>query len=52
MNNIECLLFLLENNKNDKETQTAYLEAYIGIFGPIPNEYGDKIKELLKPLPK
>lgn len=48
MTDIECLLFLLENNKNDKEAQAAYLQAYISICGPIPDRYSEEVRKLLE----
>lgn len=47
MKAMELLLLLLEHHKGDKNTQAVYLQSYISTFGPIPDEYGDKVRELL-----
>lgn len=31
----------------DKNQRATLLQAYVQRFGPIPDEYGDKIRELL-----
>ena len=47
MDAMELLLLILEQHKGDKNTQALYLQSYISSFGPIPDEYGDKVRELL-----
>lgn len=47
MDAIEVLLLVLEQHKGDKNTQAIYLQSFISTFGPIPDEYGDKVRELL-----
>ena len=32
----------------DKNAQAVLLETYIAQYGPVPDEYGDIIKELLR----
>lgn len=44
---IEMLIDLLEQAK-DKNAKAIILQSYISAFGPLPNEYGDVIRELLR----
>ena len=44
---IEMLIDLLEQAK-DKNAKAIILQSYISAFGPVPNEYGDVIRELLR----
>ena len=43
---IEMLIDLLEKVK-DKNAKAIILQNYIAEFGPVPDEYGDVIRELL-----
>lgn len=47
MEQIDVLLTVLGQLKGDKNTQAIVLQSYISNFGPIPDEYGDKVKALL-----
>ena len=44
---IQALIQVLKYYKEDKTAQAICLQTYIQQYGPIPNEYGDTIKELL-----
>ena len=46
--NAEQLLYILRLAKGNKQMQAIILESYVQQFGPLPNELGDKVKELLK----
>ena len=44
---IEALIELLKQT-SDKNTKAILLQSYIQQSGPIPDEYGDVVRELLK----
>lgn len=47
----ECVRFLimmLEGYRGNKNAQSAYLQAFIQQFGPVPDEYSDKIRRLME----
>lgn len=44
---IEMLIKLLKATDN-KNTKAMLLQSYIAVYGAVPNEYGNVIKELLK----
>ena len=44
---IEMLIKLLKAT-NDKNTKAMLLQNYIAVYGAVPNEYGNVIKELLE----
>lgn len=44
----EHLLTMLRYAKGNKNAQAVLVESYVQQFGPLPNELGDKVKELLK----
>ena len=44
---IEILVELLKQT-SDKNTKAILLQSYIQQLGPIPNEYADVVRELLK----
>lgn len=43
---INILIDLLKATK-DKDTKAMILQSYITEYGPVPNEYGDIIKDIL-----
>jgi len=45
---IMMLIKMLEGCKGDKESQAVYLQAFIQQFGPVPNEYSNKIRRLME----
>lgn len=47
MTPIEILLVFLRRFKSDKDVQARFLQQYISNYGPIPDEYGDKVRDLL-----
>lgn len=51
MDTIDVLLIVLEQLKSDKNAQVVCLQSYISNYGPIPDEYGDKVKALINPDP-
>lgn len=47
----ECVQFLikmLEGYRGNKNAQAIWLQAFIQKFGPVPDEYGDKIRKLME----
>lgn len=44
---INVLIELLSRIK-DKNMKAIILQSYIAKYGPVPNEYGDIIKDLLR----
>lgn len=44
---VDILLIFLEQLRADKNAQAICLQQYISSYGPIPDEYGDKVRELL-----
>lgn len=44
---IEALIVLLKQT-SDKNAKAILLQSYIQQFGPIPDEYADEVRELLK----
>lgn len=44
--NLLALMALLKMC-TDKNMRAVILESYVQQYGPIPDEYGDKIRELL-----
>ena len=47
----ECVQFLikmLEGYRGNKNAQAIYLQAFIQKFGPVPNEYSNKILKLME----
>lgn len=45
--NAEHLLDMLRIAKGNKQMQAIIFESYVQQFGPLPNELGDKVSELL-----
>ena len=45
---LNSLINMLEGFRGNKSAQAVYLQSYIQQFGPIPDEYGAKIKKLLE----
>lgn len=43
---IEMLIDVLKTVE-DKNTKAVILQSFIAEFGPVPDEYGDVIRELL-----
>lgn len=47
----ECVQFLikmLEGYRGNKSAQAAYLQAFIQQFGPVPDEYGERVRKLME----
>lgn len=44
---INVLIELLSRTK-DKNMKAIFLQSYIAKYGPVPDEYGDIIKDLLR----
>ena len=44
---IEMLIDVLKTVE-DKNTKAVILQSYIAEFGPVPDEYGDVIREILR----
>lgn len=44
---IDMLIKILKATK-DKNMKAMILQVYIAKYGPVPNEYGDIIKDLLR----
>ena len=44
---IDMLIKILKTTK-DKNMKAMILQSYIAKYGPVPNEYGDIIKDLLR----
>ena len=44
---IDLLLEVLDSNTNINQ-KAFIVQAYIRTYGPIPNEYGDLVRDLLK----
>ena len=42
------LLTLLDVNQGQKDLQAILLQSYIQQYGPLNNELGEKVKQLLK----
>lgn len=47
MKAIDILIILLEKYKSDTNIQAICLQNYISTYGPIPDSYGDQVKQLL-----
>ena len=45
---VELLISTLEISKGNKDLQAKYLQSFVQQYGPIPNKYDDKVRELLR----
>lgn len=45
---VRLLIKILESYRGDKSSQAVYLQAFIQQFGPVPDEYGAKVRELMR----
>jgi hypothetical protein len=45
---VVALINLLEGFRGNKSAQASYLQAFIQQYGPVPEEYGDKVRKLLE----
>ena len=46
--NVQFLIKLLEGYRGNKNAQATYLQAFIQQFGPVPDEYGAKVRKLME----
>jgi len=45
---VELLIHILEISEGNKDLQARYLQSFVQQYGPIPDEYGDKVRELVR----
>ena len=45
---VELLINILEISKGNKDLQASYLQSFVQMYGPIPDKYGDKVRELMR----
>ena len=45
---LNSLINMLEGFRGNKSAQAVYLQSYIQQFGPIPDEYGSKVRKLME----
>ncbi len=45
---VQYLINMLEGYRGNKNAQAIYLQAFIQQFGPVPNEYSNKIRKLME----
>lgn len=45
---IELFICILEISKGNKDLQAKHLQSFVQQYGPIPDKYGDKVKELMR----
>ena len=44
---LELLINMLKDRIGDKNIQAIILQTYIQDYGPVPDEFGDQIRELM-----
>ena len=44
---VELLLSILDICKGNKDLQAKYLQSFVQQYGPIPDKYGDEVRELI-----
>ena len=45
---VQYLIKMLEGYRGNKNAQATYLQTFIQQFGPVPNEYSNRIRKLME----